>query len=72
MNLESGAGKQTAAEKTPETGSEKARQGEAAERSGGEEREENMHPDQGAEKREGQNNQHPIQGADPERRAYRW
>ena len=48
MHLESGAGKQTAAEKTPETGSGKARQGEAAERSGGEEREENMHPDQGA------------------------
>ena len=53
MNLESGAGKQTAAEKTPETGSGKARQGEAAERSGGEEREENMHPDQGAQEEEG-------------------
>lgn len=71
MHLESGAGKQTAAEKTPETGSKK--QGRRSYRKiRCEKREENLHPDQGAEKREGQNNQHPIQGADPERRAYRW
>ena len=53
MHPESGAGKQTAAEKTPKTGSGKARQEEAAERLGGEEREENMHPDQGAQEEEG-------------------